>query len=91
LESNFGELSEFADQQQLKKEGILSVEAKFSGKYPFSDGSRVWKLDAYDIEALCIGTGIMGCGGGGSSYVSRLRAYECFKKGLIMEVVKTDL
>jgi DUF917 family protein len=30
-------------------------------------------LTAYDIEALCIGTGIMGCGGGGSSYLSKIR------------------
>ena len=92
-ESNFGELSDSSgdQQQELKKEKKLSIEAKFSGKFPFSDGSRVWQLDGYDIEALCIGTGTMGCGGGGSSYVSRLRAFEHLKKGRVIEVVKPDV
>jgi hypothetical protein len=80
-----------SDDQQLKKEVQLPLEAKFNGKLPFSDGSRVWRLDAYDIEALCVGTGIMGCGGGGSSYVSRLRAFEHLKKGRVIEVVKPDV
>lgn len=32
-----------------------------------------WILNEFDIECIVIGVGIMGCGGGGSFYIGRLR------------------
>jgi hypothetical protein len=41
---------------------------------PFHNGlSDVWILDEYDIEALAIGAGLLGCGGGGSPYLAKVR------------------
>ena len=40
-----------------------------------------WILNEFDIECISIGAGILGCGGGGSPYLGRLRALQLIKAG----------
>ena len=46
-----------------------------------------WILNKFDIECIAIGAGILGCGGGGSPYIGRLRALEALKKGKEIRVI----
>ena len=46
-----------------------------------------WILNKLDIECIAIGAGIMGCGGGGSPYLGRLRALEHIKNKKEIRVV----
>lgn len=46
-----------------------------------------WILNKFDIECIAIGAGIMGCGGGGSPYIGRLRALELLKNGKEIRVI----
>lgn len=46
-----------------------------------------WILSKFDIECIAIGAGIMGCGGGGSPYIGRLRALELLKNGKEIRVI----
>lgn len=46
-----------------------------------------WILNKFDIECIAIGAGIMGCGGGGSPYLGRLRALELIKNRKEIRVV----
>ena len=54
---------------------------------PHLDPSGDWILNKFDIECIAIGAGIMGCGGGGSPYIGRLRALELLKKGKEIRVI----
>lgn len=55
---------------------------------PYVDpASGDWILNKFDIECIAIGAGIMGCGGGGSPYLGRLRAMEAIKKGKKARVI----
>lgn len=55
---------------------------------PYVDpASGDWILNKFDIECIAIGAGIMGCGGGGSPYIGRLRALELLKKGKEIRVI----
>lgn len=59
--------------------------------FPFDSGkSEEWLLNEYDIEAICVGSGILGCGGGGSSYLARIRAKEFLKAGKSLRIVKAS-
>ena len=56
---------------------------------PYNNGtSDEWILNAYDIEALAVGAGILGCGGGGSPYLAKLRAKHELEKGTQLKIVK---
>lgn len=46
-----------------------------------------WILNEFDIECIAIGAGIMGCGGGGSPYIGRLRALQQIKWGREIRVI----
>ena len=46
-----------------------------------------WLLNKFDIECIAIGAGIMGCGGGGSPYLGRLKALELLKAGKEIRVI----
>ena len=46
-----------------------------------------WLLNEFDIECIAIGAGIMGCGGGGSPYLGRLKALELLKAGKEIRVI----
>jgi len=52
-----------------------------------TDSSGEWVLTVHDIECLCIGAGILGCGGGGSPYVGGLLAKKEIKGGKEIKVV----
>ncbi len=43
-------------------------------QFPAFDRSDLWILDHDDIDALEIGAGILGTGGGGNPYIGKLRA-----------------
>ncbi|TKT69704.1 DUF917 domain-containing protein [Aquamicrobium sp. LC103] len=54
--------------------------------------SNRWRLDEGMIEALEIGSGILGTGGGGNPYVGKLRARQALREGYTMEIMPlTDL
>ena len=46
-----------------------------------------WLLNEFDIECIAIGAGIMGCGGGGSPYLGRLKALKLLKAGKEIRVI----
>ena len=47
----------------------------------------VWNLNEIDINCLSIGAGILGCGGGGTTYSSRLKLLQRLKDGGKLKVV----
>lgn len=49
-----------------------------------------WILNEFDIDCIAIGAGIMGCGGGGSPYLGRLKAQELIKSGKEFRVIHPD-
>ena len=54
---------------------------------PYIDpSSGDWILNEFDIECIAVGAGIMGCGGGGSPYLGRLKALQLIKAGKEMRV-----
>ncbi|MCI0879445.1 MAG: DUF917 family protein, partial [Chloroflexi bacterium] len=40
----------------------------------------MWQVSDADLEAIAIGAGILGTGGGGNPYVGQLRAKQAIKK-----------
>lgn len=55
---------------------------------PYVDpSSGDWILNEFDIECIAIGAGIMGCGGGGSPYLGRLKALEIMRARKEIEVI----
>lgn len=49
-----------------------------------------WILNEWDIECISIGAGILGCGGGGSPYIGRLRAKNAIKNGKKIRVIDAN-
>ena len=77
------------DEQAPVISGQANVEDQdivFSDPY-IEPASGDWILNKFDIECIAIGAGIMGCGGGGSPYIGRLRALELLKKGKEIRVI----
>ncbi|XP_057316586.1 uncharacterized protein LOC130657611 [Hydractinia symbiolongicarpus] len=46
-----------------------------------------WILNLWDVDCLAIGAGILGCGGGGSPYLGRLRLKRCVEKGMKVKII----
>lgn len=46
-----------------------------------------WLLNEWDVECISIGAGILGCGGGGSPYIGRIRAKNALKTGKKIRVI----
>ena len=61
-------------------------DTEFSDPY-IDQASGDWILNKFDIECIAIGAGIMGCGGGGSPYIGRLRALELLNEGKEIRVI----
>ena len=60
-------------------------------KDPYIDpATGDWILNEFDIECIAVGAGIMGCGGGGSPYLGRLKALEQIRKGREIRVIHPD-
>ena len=69
---------------------VAVIQPEFT-KLPYNNGtSDIWELDAYDVEALALGAGLLGCGGGGSPYLGLLRARHYLAKGLKLTVIKPE-
>ena len=57
-------------------------------KDPYIDpASGDWILKEFDIECIAIGAGILGCGGGGSPYLGKLRVLELIRAGKETHVI----
>ncbi|PYE82570.1 DUF917 domain-containing protein [Pseudoroseicyclus aestuarii] len=54
------------------------------------DPADLWHLDLEDIDALEIGSGILGTGGGGNPYVGKLRARQALAEGLDLAVLPLE-
>ena len=68
-----------------------TVKAKFSGKTPYNNGKEEeWHLDAYDIQAIAAGAGLLGTGGGGSPYLGRLRALAMLRSGKSLRILRPE-
>jgi hypothetical protein len=48
-------------------------------RIPYSDDPKEWLVNEYDVQALSIGAGLLGVGGGGSVYLSYLRVMDNLK------------
>ena len=46
-----------------------------------------WILSPFDIECLALGTGVLGCGGGGSPYLGRLELLHCIEDGFQPKII----
>ncbi|MGR3592533.1 MAG: DUF917 domain-containing protein [Limimaricola soesokkakensis] len=51
---------------------------------------KCWSLTEADIEALEIGSGILGTGGGGNPYIGKLRAREALRSGLDLKILPIE-
>lgn len=49
-----------------------------------------WTLSRFDIECIVIGAGLLGCGGGGSPALARLRCLQTLKDSRVIRVVKPE-
>ncbi|MBI1280600.1 MAG: DUF917 family protein [Anaerolineaceae bacterium] len=50
----------------------------------------MWNVTQDDIEAMAIGAGILGTGGGGSPYIGRLRMQEILKQGYTVQIMPLE-
>ena len=71
------------EQMNVKEE----KEANLFGDPYIDPETGDWLLNEFDIECIAIGAGIMGCGGGGSPYLGRLKALELLKAGKEIRVI----
>ncbi|XP_046585160.1 uncharacterized protein LOC124292157 [Haliotis rubra] len=49
-----------------------------------------WILSEWDLEAIVIGAGIFGCGGGGNPHIGRLRALSDIQKGKKIRIISPE-
>uniref|UniRef100_A0A2C9JHJ5 Hydantoinase/oxoprolinase N-terminal domain-containing protein n=1 Tax=Biomphalaria glabrata TaxID=6526 RepID=A0A2C9JHJ5_BIOGL len=62
-----------------------------SPKDPVIDPSTgEWFISEWDIECIVLGSGIYGCGGGGSPHLGRLRALKALQDGKKLRVVSPE-
>ena len=71
----------------MSEQADVEDEAIQSSEPHIDPASGDWILNKFDIECIAIGAGIMGCGGGGSPYIGRLRALEALRKGKEIRVI----
>ncbi|CAF1166019.1 unnamed protein product [Adineta ricciae] len=57
------------------------VHADYTKKQPVFDEKGVWCIDPIDIEYIAYGAGILGCGGGGEVYHSKLWCLDILQQG----------
>ena len=71
----------------LKAETHLEHGFPSSGQPVVDEKTGDWVLGKRDVECLCIGAGIMGCGGGGSPYIGRLRLMKLLEEGKEIRII----
>ncbi|XP_031569251.1 uncharacterized protein LOC116303790 [Actinia tenebrosa] len=49
-----------------------------------------WLLSKFDVECIAIGAGILGCGGGGSLYIGKLRILQLLRSGKEIRIIHPD-
>ena len=49
--------------------------------------SGEWLVSAWDVECIAAGAGILGCGGGGSPYLGKLRVLQQLEAGKTIRVL----
>ena len=57
---------------------------------PIINDQGEWELSHYDIEAIAIGSGILGTGGGGSPYIGALRCHRALDDGKKIRVITPE-
>ncbi|CAH1790677.1 unnamed protein product, partial [Owenia fusiformis] len=57
---------------------------------PKINASGEWILNELDVECICIGAGILGCGGGGNPRIGKHRALEALKYGKLIRVISPE-
>ncbi|KAG9235391.1 hypothetical protein BJ875DRAFT_459241 [Amylocarpus encephaloides] len=83
------------DSPQLAEHGFVGGTASVSGQnfgapikqYKPKVVNGEWFISETDLELLALGTYILGCGGGGSPYLTSLEARECLRRGDTMRIV----
>jgi DUF917 family protein len=50
----------------------------------------MWNLTADDVEAMAIGAGILGTGGGGNPYLGKLRMQQILKQGHSVQIIQLE-
>ena len=56
---------------------------------PCLNSSGDWVLNEFDVECLTLGTGLLGCGGGGSPAIGRIELLNCIREGYKPRVVNS--
>ena len=49
-----------------------------------------WVLSERDVECIAIGAGILGCGGGGSPHIGKLRTLRSIRQGKVIRVMTPE-
>jgi DUF917 family protein len=82
-------VSEVYEKNNVSAAESLTTTPNFSNRRPFAGGGGdIWELDYYDVEALSVGAAILGCGGGGSAYLAKVRAKLCLDRSKKMRIVR---
>ena len=69
---------------------VQSYDDVVSYQEPTINTQGEWELNLYDIEAIAIGAGILGTGGGGSPYIGKLRCQRVLAEGRKIRVVTPE-
>lgn len=56
-------------------------------KVPTTNANGEWVINTWDVDCLAIGAGILGSGGGGSTYLGRLKLKQCLKNGKFPKII----
>ena len=79
-------MEELRDEEQY--EDFMSVTLPSEHKFEVdSKGRKCWVLDEADIECMAIGAGILGAGGGGSPYLTKLVCRQVMREGFKFRIV----
>ena len=57
---------------------------------PYINDRGEWELTMWDVEAVALGAGILGCGGGGSPYLNKVVCQELLRQGNKIKVVTPE-
>jgi hypothetical protein len=70
--------------------GLINSPVLPKQTFDIDEKTGEWILHERDVECISIGAGILGCGGGGSPHIARLRALNLLKQGKKMRVISPD-
>ena len=52
--------------------------------------TKEWLLDRYGAECIVVGSGLLGCGGGGSPSLARLRCLQALQDGKKIRIIEPE-